>query len=96
MSAAEVVAKGKTEGIKFTPQLVYRVRGRSSGKAKKAAVKMTTSPTVKNGNSPAATMPGAQSSAEDLLRAIAAELGLGMAVEILAGERARVRAVIGG
>jgi hypothetical protein len=33
------------------------------------------------------------SSAEDLLRAVAAEIGLGHAVEILAGERARVKAV---
>jgi hypothetical protein len=30
-------------------------------------------------------------SAEDLLRAVAAELGLGEAVELLAGERARIR-----
>jgi len=36
------------------------------------------------------------SSVEDLLKAAAAELGLGRALEILAGERARVRAVIGG
>jgi hypothetical protein len=33
---------------------------------------------------------------EDLLRAAAAELGLGRAMEILEGERARVRAVLGG
>ena len=36
------------------------------------------------------------SSAEDLLRAIAAELGLARAVEILAGGRARVMAVFEG
>ncbi len=35
------------------------------------------------------------SALEDVLRAIAAELGLGRAVEVLEGERARVRAVIG-
>jgi hypothetical protein len=35
------------------------------------------------------------SAAEDLLRAVAAELGLGRAVDILQGERARVRAAIG-
>jgi hypothetical protein len=33
---------------------------------------------------------------EPLLRAVAAELGLGRAVEILQGERARVRAVLRG
>jgi hypothetical protein len=36
------------------------------------------------------------SSTETLLKAVAAEIGLGRAMEILAGERARVRAVIGG
>jgi hypothetical protein len=36
------------------------------------------------------------SSIEDLLKAVAAELGLGMAMEILQGERARVRMVMGG
>jgi hypothetical protein len=36
------------------------------------------------------------SSVDDLLRAVAAELGLGRAVEILAGERARIRAVLRG
>jgi hypothetical protein len=36
------------------------------------------------------------SKAEDLLKAVAAEIGLGRAMEILVGERARVRAVIGG
>jgi hypothetical protein len=35
-----------------------------------------------------------RSAAEDLLRVVAAELGLAGAVEILAWERARVRAVI--
>ena len=41
---------------------------------------------------PIATTP----KAEDLLKALGAEIGLGRAMEILAGERARVRAVIGG
>jgi hypothetical protein len=36
------------------------------------------------------------SSAENLLKAVAAEIGLGPAIEILSGERAKVRAVIGG
>jgi hypothetical protein len=35
------------------------------------------------------------SSVEELLRAAAAEIGLARAVEILEGERARVRAMIG-
>jgi pyruvate/2-oxoglutarate dehydrogenase complex dihydrolipoamide acyltransferase (E2) component len=36
------------------------------------------------------------SSAEDLLRAVAAEMGLGKAIEILAGERARVQSILKG
>jgi hypothetical protein len=40
LSAAEVVAKAKAAGIKFTTQLVYKVRGGS--KAKKAVAKKTT------------------------------------------------------
>jgi len=36
------------------------------------------------------------SSVEELLKAAAAELGLGRAIEVLQGERARVRAVLGG
>jgi hypothetical protein len=36
------------------------------------------------------------SSAENLLKAVAAELGLGPAIEIIQAERAQVRAVIGG
>ena len=36
------------------------------------------------------------SPAEEVPKAVAAELGLGRAMEILEGERARVRAVMGG
>jgi hypothetical protein len=35
-------------------------------------------------------------SAEDLLKAVAAEIGLGRAIEQLQGERARVRAILRG
>jgi hypothetical protein len=38
----------------------------------------------------------APTNAETLLKAVAAELGLGQAVLILAAERVRVRAIIGG
>jgi uncharacterized protein YggU (UPF0235/DUF167 family) len=36
------------------------------------------------------------SRAEDLLKALGAEVGLAKAIEILSGERARVKAVLGG
>jgi hypothetical protein len=134
MSPAEVVAKAKTEGIEFSPSLVYMVRRAKTAK-KGAAKKTSTAPTrtppaktaVKTKSDfvrahPSSTpkeivekAKGAAKlratprigvavrrpvtttySAEELLRAVAAELGLGRAVEILAGERAKVRAVIGG
>jgi hypothetical protein len=47
LSAADVVAKAKTSGIKFTPQLVYNVRRSAKTKskaAKTAAVAPATKP----------------------------------------------------
>ncbi len=41
MSAKEVVAKGKAAGLTFTDALVYMVRGKQKGTAKKAAPKKT-------------------------------------------------------
>jgi hypothetical protein len=98
LSAKQIVEKAKAEGIKLGWRYVYNVRAtdKAARKAKRAASKTTTStPRSANGAAPIAKLP-ATSSAEDLLRAVAAELGLGRAVEILAGERARVRALIGG
>jgi len=151
LSAAEVVAKAKAEGIRFAPVLVYKVRGRAKakGKAKKTAAPAKTSPSTKAPKSKAAFVRGlpastpakevvarakaagiklgvsyvynvrgaakmrakkrqraarsgasvprpitTMSSAESLLKAVAAEIGLGPAIEILSGERARVMAVI--
>jgi hypothetical protein len=45
---------------------------------------------------PAPTSASSRSTLEDLLRAVAAELGLGRAVEMLEGERTRIRGLIGG
>jgi hypothetical protein len=42
LSAADVIAKGKAEGMKFTSSLVYMVRGRQDGK--KSAAKGLSSP----------------------------------------------------
>jgi hypothetical protein len=41
LSVADVIAKGKAEGIKFGSSLVYMVRRRSSGKVKKGTAKTT-------------------------------------------------------
>jgi hypothetical protein len=99
LSPKEVVEKAKAEGVKFDVRYVYRVRGldKATTKAKRSAVKPTIStPAAANGAQPLVASAGLSSATEDLLRAVAAELGLGRAVEILSEERARVRAVIGG
>jgi hypothetical protein len=54
----------------------------------------TSVPTTANGAPTSVASRAMRSAAEDLLRVVAAELGLAGAVEILAWERARVRAVI--
>jgi hypothetical protein len=95
LSPKEVVDQAKVEGIKLDVGYVYNVRGsdKISRKKKREATRGTT--TGSNGSSAPRTA-AAMTSAEDLLRAVAAEIGLRRAMEILAGERARVRAVIGG
>jgi hypothetical protein len=165
LSAAEVVAKGRAQGIKFSPQLVYNVRGGGS-KAKKASAKKTSTarPVAGSGSksstkvnkadfvrarshlSPKEIVEDARAagitldvsyvynvrgsekskgrtkvtkqaarrattprtappvprpitstrSAEDLLKAVAAEVGLGRAIELLQGERARVHSILRG
>jgi len=99
LSAKEVVEKAKAEGIKLGWRYVYNVRAsdKATRKAKRAAAKATIAMTAAvNGAATSVALPAPSSSTEDLLRAVAAELGLGRAVEILEGERERVRAVIGG
>jgi hypothetical protein len=113
-----VVEQAKAEGIKLDVNYVYAVRreaaarkGRKVDPKKSAASKPVVStktgtptevatpeavaspskPAPSNGTRPS----GSATSVEDLLRAVAAELGLGRAMDILEGERARVRAVMG-
>jgi N-acetylmuramoyl-L-alanine amidase CwlA len=77
---------------------VYNVRGQDKTAAKKSASSKKT-PSKPTTSKPASTIVNTKSissSVEDLLRAAASELGLGRAIEILQGERARVRAVLGG
>jgi len=97
LSPNEVVEKAKAAGVKFDVRYVYRVRAmdKTARKKKRAAAKTTDSAHT-NGVQPSVVQYGASSSAEDLLRAVAAEMGLGRAIEVLAGERARVTALIAG
>jgi hypothetical protein len=99
LSPKEIVEDAKAEGVKLDAAYVYRVRAmdKTARKAKRAAAKATVSTSLAvNGALPSVASPATSSSAEDLLRAGAAELGLGRAVEILERERARVRAVLKG
>jgi len=92
LSASEVLAKAKAAGLTLTSQLVYKVRGTAKGAAKRGTRKRRTE--IRTGASvprPITTT----SAAENLLRALAAEVGLGSAIEILRTELARVRAVTG-
>jgi hypothetical protein len=97
MAAKALVAKAKAAGLSIRVNQVYKVRGYDKTTAKTKVTK----PEAKRAASPAKSAPAprpvaTRSSVEDLLRAVAAEIGLQRAMEILAGERARVRAVIGG
>ena len=94
LSPKEIVKKGKAEGLKFDVHYVYNVRAYSeaAGKKKRASKARTTPRTGAAVRRPIAT----STKAEMLLRAVAAEIGLGRAMEILSAERAMVRAVIGG
>jgi hypothetical protein len=82
--AKEVVAKAKSVGMKLTTSYVYNVRG-----AAKTALRQG-----RKGASVPRPITTA-SSAESLLKAVGAELGLADAIAILSAERARVRAAIG-
>jgi hypothetical protein len=112
LTAAELVAKAKEAGIKLSSALVYKVHGRAKAAkpieakvaAKPAAVtpkppavvapvapKLETAPTPA---APAAT--AGRTTAEDLLKAVASEIGLRRAIGLLEEQRARVLSVIGG
>ncbi len=98
LSPKEIVEDAKAAGIQLGTHYVYRVRGadKVTRRDKRAAAKRTTSKlTSVNGAARPVTSSAPSSSIEELLRAAAAELGLGRALGILEGERARVRAVIG-
>jgi hypothetical protein len=95
LSPKEVAAKAKAAGIKLDVSYVYNVRGydKSAGKKRATAKKTTSTPIATNGTR---SFSSVSTKAEALLKAVAAELGLGRAIEILVGERALVRAVIEG
>ncbi len=89
----QIVQKAGAAGIPIGVGYVYNVRS-SGNAAKKSAT--APKPTPKPSPTTVGRPSGTSDRAESLLRALAAEIGLGRATEILAGQRAIVRAVLGG
>jgi hypothetical protein len=87
MPVSEVIATAAASGMKISRQLVYVVRSRGGAKPAKAG---------KPGRKPRATvvMGSHSSTADSLLLAVASEIGLGRAMEILEAQRAQVRGVL--
>ena len=94
LSAKDVVAKAKAAGIALTDTYVYNVRGAAKAAASKAAAKPAAPVNAPVAHAVAKSGVSA-GSVESLLKAVAAEIGLGRAFEILVGERGRVQAVLG-
>lgn len=96
LSPKEIVAKGKAEGLELGISYVYNVRGYDKAKTKKKATKVAARRSTTR-TAPAVARPiRTPSKVEDLLRAVAAEVGLGRAIELLEAERARVHAMLRG
>jgi hypothetical protein len=95
LSPREIVEDAKTAGLQLNVKYVYNWRrAAAKGATKKRRV-------VKQTAAAQTTLTGgvrspASSSAETLLRAVAAEIGLGRAIELLEGERARVHSILRG
>jgi hypothetical protein len=91
LTAPEVVAKAKAAGIKLGVRYVYNVRGAAKVAAKKSRATATSPPvsTVASAGSWSVSQH-----AETLLRAVAAEIGLGHAIELLHAERTRVHSLL--
>jgi len=79
----DVIAKAKAKGLKATESNIYRVRRTFAPLPAKAS------------HAPAASSGASGSSAERLLHAVAAEIGLARAIDLLVAERAKVRSILG-
>jgi hypothetical protein len=99
LSAADVVEKAKAAGISLEVGYVYNIRStaKAAGKGRSPAepASSTAGRGRPKGNGSAPKAAWDSSSAELLLKAVGAELGLASAIRILESERARVRAALG-
>jgi hypothetical protein len=94
MSAKEVVAKAKALGITLTDAYVYNVRATSKAGKAKSSRRVSTGSRSRKGRTITVRLSGARA-AEDLLRAVAAELGLARAIAVLEADHARIRKLLG-
>jgi hypothetical protein len=90
LSPKEIVEKAKAENIRLDVGYVYNVR--SSNRANQRTARRA--PERRDALAPEPV--GATSRVEALLKAVAAEVGLGRAIELLQAERAKISAAIGG
>jgi hypothetical protein len=90
-AASEVVRQAKAAGIKLGVSYVYNFRGaaKMAAKKKRAAAKSPAVSAIVNGGASKVS-----ASAENLLTAVAAEIGLGRAIELLQGERGWVHSIM--
>ena len=88
MPAKEVVAKAKEAGIVLNEKYVYNVRS-TSGTAKRAGPGRPGRPPKAAGGM------GGGRTAEDILQAVAAEIGLSRAIALLQQRQQVVRSVLG-
>jgi hypothetical protein len=103
LSPREVLEDAKAAGLRFDAQYVYNVRAedkarsaRDARAAARAAAASADARAVTPRAAPAVPRPiDSPESAEDLLRAVAAEIGFGRAIELLQEDRAKVRALLG-
>ena len=87
--AKEVVAKAKAAGITLSDAYVYNVRATSKTRKTGGATRAP-----RRGPAPTVHVTGGRG-AEELLRAVAAELGLARAIGVLQAEHSRVRRLLG-
>jgi len=92
LSPQEIVEDAKAAGIKFDVGYVYNVRGYDKAAGRRSGAARAPARQAPAVHRPIATA----SSAETLLKAVAAEVGLGRAIELLQGERARVHSILRG
>jgi hypothetical protein len=96
LPAKEVVERAKAAGLKMSVAYVYSIRTAAKANARKSGG--SAPPAAPRGRVAIAVNGHASGGGkvEDLLRAVAAEIGLSRAIGLLQSEQQKVRAVIGG